>query len=176
MVKNIVFCLVILSFLSCSTGHVDRYGQYVPKRPHYWLKNKIGGEIPKHLDTVNVYFSLGYFNYTGVFVNNPVDQYKIYKKYYSDGRVLTFGVDTKAGLNEKSLDPNFGSKGYYIYDKKKGVLKYEMFTNGNAGQYIILEYKLSVNRDTLTSENKGLKDVLVKEKIPKEWNKYKHDW
>ncbi len=46
MVKSLLY-LFILSFISCSSGHNNQYGIYVPNRPKYALKDKVIDEIPE---------------------------------------------------------------------------------------------------------------------------------
>ena len=135
MVKKI-FILVLLTTISCSTGYSDKYGIYVPKRPSYKLKNKIGDRVPKELDTLNLY------KYYGYYIDNKLVKKKfrdphwnIYEKFNSNGKAYSFGSNN---LKEFDLNPNYGSKGYYVFDKKNNIIKYEVFTNGNGGQYVII--------------------------------------
>jgi len=172
-------CISIICIFSCSTGHFNEYGIYVPNKPRYTLKSRINFDHPKGLDTVNLYQYHGYFDsMKNIFINEEEISkgWSIYDKYCSNGRVYSFGTDN---LNENSLNPNYGSKGYYIYDKKRNEIKYEVFTNGNGGQYVILTCRLSENGDSLCIfENRKSRSyqVYIKKIIPKEWNKYKIDW
>jgi len=175
MVKSIII-LVLFIFISCSTGHLDEYGIYVPNRLNYKLKDKIGDEIPKRLDTSNLYKYYGYYNERGLLVKDTLDNkdWSIYKKFISNGRVYGFGTNS---LNENNLNPNYANKGYYIFDKNNNIIKHEVYTNGNGGQFVIIKYRLGKKGDTLTSiEGKKNYSVYIKEKIPNEWKKYKIDW
>lgn len=172
---RIAYLLIILTFFSCSTGHLDNYGIYVPNYPNYSLKDKIKDSIPKELDTFNLYKYYGSYNNIAL-VKDTLDDanWHIYKKFSASGRVYGFGTDT---LSQKNLNPKYSRKGYYIYNKRKDVIKYEMYTNGNGGQYVVLNFKLSKEGDTLTSIlGKRKSHVYIKEKIPKEWKRYTCDW
>ncbi|MDX6188497.1 hypothetical protein SGQ83_03975 [Flavobacterium sp. Fl-318] len=170
-----LFYLIILCvILSCSSGHNDKYGIYIPNNPNYTLKGKKGDKIPKELDTINVYEFYGYYSNNNLIEDEAADGWKGYKKFISNGRVYSFGT---AKLEEKSLDPNYANKGYYIYNEKNKEIKHEVFTNGNGGQFVILKYKLSKEGDTLTSLENGKKNhVYIRFIIPKEWKKYKINW
>lgn len=173
MVK-VVAIVVIFTFLSCVSGYTDKYGVYVPNTPSYKLKNNYK-EVPKHLDTLNIYMLYGQY------VNNKIvkklydePNWNIYLKFSPNGRAYSFGTNN---LSEKSLNPIYGGKGYYVYDGKKDRIKYEVFTNGNGGQYVIIDYTLSKNGDTLTSFYKKQKNMLyIKQKLPTSWKKYSINW
>lgn len=175
MVK-LIFFLIALTFLSCTTGHLDKYGIYVPNTPNYRLKNIKTDQIPKELDTSNVYKYYGYYDENNILIKETFKEtnWSMYKKFNSNGRVFGFGTDN---LNEKNLDPNYASKDYYVYNDEKKIIKYETFTNGNGGQYVIIDFKLSKEGDTLTSIGKGKQYIVyIREKIPKEWKRHKSNW
>lgn len=174
MVKKF-FTLVLLTSISCSTGYLDKYGVHRPKRPSYQLKNKKGDIIPIELDILNLYRYYGYY-IGGKLVKNKFrdPDWNIYEKFNSNGRAYSFGTNN---LKESDLDPNYGSKGYFVFDKKNNIIKYEVFTNGNGGQYVIIKYMLNKTGDTLTSLHRNKKyQVYVKEKIPSNWKKYESNW
>ena len=173
MVRAIFVLLVITS---CSTGHINEFGIYVPNSPKYKLKDRKGDSIPKELDTLNLYKYYGYYNEKGLLVKDTLDNknWKIYDKYCEKGRFYTFGAEK---LTENILNPNHANKGYYIFDKKNRRIKSEIFTNGNGGQFVIIKYRLSKKGDTLLSiEGKKNYSVHIKEKIPSNWKRYKPDW
>ena len=175
MVKSSLFLLIFIIF-SCSTGHKDKYGIYVPNHPNYKLKDIKGDEIPKELDTVNLYKYYGYFyKITNSLIKEDASkEWGIYDKYCSNGRVYSFGTDN---LNEKSLDPNYGSKGYYIYSQKKHIIIQESYVDTEGVQYVKIKYKISKNGDTLTtSEGGASENVYIKVIILKDWKRYNPDW
>ena len=160
--------------LSCSTGYFDQYGVYVPNNPRYKLKDKKGDPIPKELDTFNLYKYYGYYDSIKLVKDKLSNEWVGYKKFVSNGRVYSFGTEK---LEKQNLNPEFASKGYYFYDKKREIIKYETFVGAEGGQYIILNYKLNKNGDTLTNITGDKKShVYIKEIIPEEWKRYKADW
>lgn len=173
MVKRLIY-IILLVVVSCVPYFKNEYGIYQPKKPNYSLKNENDFIFPKNLDTLNLY------KYYGYYVNNSIDKdenikdWFIYNKFCSNGRVYGFGTKK---LEEKNLNPNFASKEYYYYDTKNDIIKKESFVTAEGGQYIILQYKLSQNGDTLTSVTNSKRDyVFIREIIPKEWKKYRVDW
>ncbi len=122
-----------------------------------------------------MYKYIGYYD-NNILIKDTLDNrnWKIYHKFCPKGRVYGFGTDK---LEEKNLNPNLASPSYYVYDKKKNEIKYEVFTNGNGGQFVILSYKLSKNGDSLTgSVKEKYKSLYIKEIIPNSWKNYKPNW
>ncbi|WP_445711839.1 hypothetical protein [Flavobacterium sp.] len=173
MVKYFIISVFFI-FLSCVPYYKNEYGIYEPKNPNYSLKDKKDFIFPENLDTINLYKYYGYYDKNLIIKNENKINWSIYNKFCSKGRVYGFGTEL---LVEKNLNPNFASKKYYYYDKKNKIIKIENFVIADGGQYIILKYRLSKNGDTLTTVSDGKsEDVFIKEKIPKEWKKYKVNW
>lgn len=174
MVKFISFIL-ILSMISCKNVYKNKYGIYEPNKSNYLLKDKKGDDIPIELDTLNLYKYYGYYGENNDLIKEKsLNGWDIYNKYCSNGRFFSFGTDK---LTEKNLDPNYGTKGYYIYNSKEREIKSEVYTNGNGGQFVILRFKISKLGDTLTSFDKNIKQsVYIRVKIPQEWKRFKSNW
>ncbi len=192
MVKiNVLIILLIAlgSIHSCrflSSGYDNEYGQFVPKHPHYWLKDKKNHKTPKNLDTINIYKQHYTFDQNGMELSYPVEFYVnpevlinlYYLKFYSNGRCASFGTTLK-GVDYRDLYPknsNF-TKGYY-YSKGDMDICIERFTYGESlGDYIRWKYVVSSEGDTIKriSKNK-VRSIYVRELLPKDWKKYPVDW
>ncbi len=174
MVK-VKFCTLVIILFSCSSGHNNQYGVYVPNKPKYTLKDKEVDKIPKELDTINVYKCIGYYYDNNLIkFDFQIKNWNIYYKFCSKGRVFGFGTDK---LTEKNLDPKFATQDYYIYNKKINIIIKESFVDVQGNTYIKIKYILSKSGDTLFGLEKNIKEsVYVKEIIPREWKRYKPDW
>lgn len=172
MVK-FISSLILLSMLSCI--NYNRSVNHSSGRTGYLLKGKIGHQVPQELDTLNLYKYYGYYNKNNYLIkDNSLNDWHIYNKYYKNGKFFSFGTNK---LTQKNLNPDFGTKGYYTYNSKENVIKCEVYTNGNGGQYVILNYKISKFGDTLTCYDKNKKqNVYIKTEIPKDWERFKANW
>lgn len=194
MKKTNVFIalLTIMSIASCSlfqTGCIDENNRYVPKNPHFKLKNKKGHIIPKNLDTTNIY-KLHYSYYRGL-ETYPKDAYKqnsdhcqlckhnVYLKFYKNRECTSFYTPSKDKLGNPYLLKNddlkqkYNSTQYY-YSNKENALSIESFVPGEgSGIYITFDYNLNITGDTLINVfDKHATSIYVKEKIPTDWIKY----
>jgi|GEM_PF-1409259 len=204
-IKNKVFGLIILiSFTSCSLigiehwfefGKHDANGQYVPKRERFKLKDKPNNFIPIELDTIGIYKRTEMYDnehmvypvnnyYTDNYSYTRLKDIVVYIKFYSKGRCSSITVPSRNedgivySLQRKDLDPNnsVNNKNYY-YSTDGIKIKIETFVYGYGyGNYIILDYFLNERGDTLKMIHDRSVDVYVREKLPKEWEKYKVDW
>jgi len=198
-IRNIVFILMSFTIASCSVlqnGYTNEYGQYVPKKPRFKLKDK-QGIFPAMLDTTNVYKMVEMYNngklvfpksnfsseerYSSTFEINQVNPYL---KFYNNGRCLKFSIPVKDvfgmsnALKESELNPNsqFYSKNYY-YSSNGTNIQIESFVYGDGkGYYVVLDYILNSSGDTLTMQDKYIKIIYKKEPIPLNWNRYEVDW
>lgn len=174
MVRRVFLIIILLLQNSCVSYYKNEFGIFKPKYPNYSLKNKKGFELPQNLDTLNLYRLYGYYENDKLVRDENYEKLGIYKKFYSNSKVLSFGTKK---LEENNLNPNYGNKGYYFYKREKNIIVYETFVIAEGGQYIKLYYKISKEGDTLTGIEKGNKSyVYIKEKIPKEWKRYKPNW
>jgi hypothetical protein len=186
-----VACLVFLS--SCGIlgfyndgGILNRgvrtsYGQYVPKKPNYKLKDRKNHVFIENLDTVNVY------RYRFYFEHQPQYEFIHYIKFYPAGRCLSFSISAKDEfgfdnrLRETDLFPEHHAarKGYYHSKDGKNVVV-ETFSEQCGteafifGNYCWDRYSVSSSGDTLVRTSS--KRVYVKEIIPETWKKYPVDW
>ena len=161
-------------FVSCVPYYKNENGIYIPKYPNYSLKDKKGFLLPKMLDTFNVYKYHGFYEKGLIKLDDNARYLSWFLKFYANGRLLSV---SKKELNNESLDPKYSNREYFYYNRKDDIIDVESFVTAEGGQYIVLEYKLSKNGDTLTNISDGEKSfVFIKEKIPKEWKRYKVDW
>jgi hypothetical protein len=186
--------IIFLSFCLCGcaalgldaffdSGYYNKYGQYVPKRPKFRLKNKKNNVIPNNLDTVNAYCSYFEFEYPTRNKIGSITKGKTYYKFYPNGRCLQFNVFEserllkKNALSEKSFDPNDGGVDKRYYFSKDGInIKIEHFWKDGYGRYDIEHFYLSQNGDTLVDKSNSLTRRYIRQEIPKHWKKYKVDW
>ena len=158
-------------------GKRNEYGQYVPKKPKYKLKDKKNNIIPENLDTMNIYRRY-------VYTQREKYDYIHFIKFYPTGRYLSISISTRDDfgfdnrLKEKDLNPQnkYVRKGYYYSkDGKTGEIEtfYESYTSDIfLGKYDRDKFFLNSSGDTLTVDGK----TYVKENIPAEWEKYSIDW
>jgi hypothetical protein len=165
-------------------GKRNEYGQYVPKKPKYKLRDKKNNIIPENLDTTNIYRR-------SVSTDREKYNYIHFIKFYPAGRYLSisipakddFGFDNR--LQERDFNPQnpYVRKGYYhSKDGKKGKIEtfYEAYTENVLtlmqpfvlGKYDRDKFFLNPSGDTLTIDGK----TYIKENIPAEWKKYAVDW
>lgn len=191
VMRNIIFILMSFIFVSCSVlqnGFDDHNGQYVPKRPHYKLKDK-QGVFPVMLDTTSVYKMVEMYD-DGVLIyplsnaNDGLNSIYNYIKFYKNGRCLRFSIqkfDEKGNpieLVEKDLNPNnqYYTKDYY-HSSNGTNIQIERFVYGDGtGHYVISDHTLNTSGDTLIRQDKYIKIIYKKETIPLSWNRYKIDW
>ena len=130
--------------------------------------------IPSNLDTTNLYKYYGYYS-ADTLVSADLDKkWSSYRKFCERGRVYSFGTDN---LEEKHLNSEKASKGYYFYNTKKNILYYETYVNADGGKFITLKMKISKNGDTITNITGNYKShVYVKQQIPISWKRHKVDW
>jgi len=166
MVRNVFLIALLLVLNSCVSYYENEYGFFQPKHPKYSLKNKRGFIVPLTLDTLNVYRFYGYYEKNKLVRDLNYKRWAIYKKFYGNGQAFSFGTDK---LKRKDLDNKHREMDYYFYNFKKNVISYETFVVAEGGKYIILEYRISKNGDTLTSLDKERKShVYIKTIIPQE--------
>jgi len=204
-IKKIVFVLIFLmSFNSCSligiehwfeSGTTDTNGQYVPKRERFKLKDKPNNIIPANLDLVNIYkrvemYHDGHMVYpiNSYFTDNSsypsLQNIIVYAKFYPNGRCLSVVIPAKTdngfanNLKRSDLNPNDSSNSKNYYYSSDGIkIEIETFVYGYGyGNYVILDYFLNENGDTLKMIYENSVDVYVKENLPTDWEKYKVDW
>ena len=181
---HLIFLTVLL--VSCiAKGYDNKYGMYVPKKPKFKLKNK-PFHFPANLDTINVYKKV-YREYLGkvdfLVEDNllKTDNDKIksisYLKFYPEGRTPHFMTRTLPSitLTENDLNPNFATQGYYFYDGRKIFIETFVYGEGY-GRYIMFNYFLNENGDSLTTYYGNSKTIYIREIIPKNWKKYSVDW
>ena len=167
------------------SGYYNKYGQYVPKRPRFKLKNKKNNVIPNNLDTINTYRSYFEFEYPTQDKTANIIKGKEYYKFYPNGRCLRFSVHEsdrpypykKDVLSEKSFDPHDGGVDKRYYFSKDGInIRIEHFWRDGCGRYDIEKFYLSQNGDTLVDKTNSLTGRYIRQEIPKHWKKYKVDW
>lgn len=180
-----LFLLTILLDGCIQKGYDNQYGKYVPKKPAFKLKDK-PFDFPSELDTVNVY-KMVYREYMGkptfslkdnIWESDP-DMMKpvFYLKFYPKGRVTRFSKSTLISQNlvEKDLNPHLANQGYYFYDGRK--IKIETFVYGQGyGMYLMFDYFLTDNGETLTMYYQNSKSIYIRERLPTDWKKYPVDW
>lgn len=73
---NLIKCLFYLFYFHC---FINEHNDYAPKRPRFKLKDRPNNNIPKNLDTINIYkLHYQYFQRKEIF---PFDEYNgNYKK------------------------------------------------------------------------------------------------
>ncbi len=191
-VKTYLWMSMITISFACgflNNGFYNEYGQFVPKRPRFKLKDKPQNKIIENIDTVNV-FKLSKMYYEGkeiypnreVTTRNYYPEYNtIYIKFFSNGRVLTMSIPSMDSLgnlnnlNEKDLNPRKSNsfKKYY-YGKDLFTFEIESFVRGESiGYYLRSKYMINAKGDTLTREmfeGKG-SAIYVKEPLPKHWKR-----
>ena len=192
--KKTAVILSVLVFTSCgilgfyddggllNRGKRNEYGQYLPKKPKYKLKDKDNNILPQNLDTTNIYRR---------YVNlENLDDYIHFLKFYPTGRLLSISIPAKDDfgfencLKEWHLNPQNSDvqKGYYYSkDGKKAKMEafYENYTENIftlmqpllLGEYHQDEFFLNSSGDTLTINGEN----YIKENIPQEWKKYSID-
>jgi hypothetical protein len=165
-------------------GYENEYGQYVPKKPNFTLKDKKGHVTPANLDTVHVYrYEMG-------------DEYEPrhrsihFVRFFSAGRCLTTSIPAKDEfgfdncLKEEHLSPQNWRvrKGYYYSrdGKKGGWQTFHGIYNAGGNGYSYNSFFLNAAGDTLTSlpgnSAQGSVRIFVRETIPEEWEKFPVDW
>ena len=185
-----LFVVCLMFFSSCSflgfyrpgglldLGYDNEYGQYVPKRPKYKLKDKKGHILLENLDTINIYCRYYYSEYTHSDVIRII-------KFYPEGRFLeififekNFDKLKKDYLNPRDRRADMGY--YYSKDGKKGLI--EIFEGDNQpGLFLSYGYShrpfsLNSSGDTLSVYINGKYVTYIKEIIPETWEKYPVDW
>jgi hypothetical protein len=185
-----VVCLMFFS--SCSflgfyrpgglldLGYDNEYGQYVPKRPKYKLKDKKRHILLENLDTINIYRRNYYSEYTHTDVIRFI-------KFYPEGRFLEIVISEKDFNNQLKKDylnpqNRRADMGYYYSkDGKKGLI--EVFKGDDMfglffsqGGYRRRPFFLNSSGDTLSVYLYGKYETYVKEIIPETWEKYPVDW
>lgn len=197
-IRNIIYLFLVFCVSSCSLigidvlferGYVNENGQYVPKKDNFKLKDKQNNIILDNLDTINIY-QLDKRYYNGIIHPDANDIYsesnkvKEYLIFFSNGRCLGVSIPLKDefgfenNLKEKDLNPNnsYCDKKYY-YSNDGKIIKIESFVYGEGyGRYLIFDYYLNKDGDTLTMNYKSTKEVYVKKNINKNWSRYKVDW
>jgi hypothetical protein len=182
---NIIVVLITTTFLgSCSVlgiehfferGKVNDNGQYVPKRPNYRLKDKKNFSIPDNLDTCGIY------KLQTTIADKKVknDKNKHFIKFFSTGRCLSITIPNIRELKEKDLNPenSYSKKNYYYYYPDDKIIKIESFVYGEGyGRFVILDYSLTANGDSLLLKTKNSRLIYTKTNIPGKWRKYKVNW
>jgi hypothetical protein len=181
--RNIILVLFCFVFGTCAIlqrGYTNQYGHYVPKRPNFKLKNKLG-IFPKMLDTNNVYKLIerstdGQKENSSNYIND------IYLKFYPNGRYIRFSIKIKDSIGnfntikESDLNPETAKKSYFSSTDGES-LQIESFVYGDGqGYYVISNYTISSSGDTLALVDKYSTEVYKRERIPLSWNKYKVNW
>ena len=187
---SILFVVCLMFFSSCSffgfygrggpldLGYINEYGQYVPKRQKYKLKDKKGHILFENLDTINIYRS-HYYN-----ENYHTDLIR-FIKFYPEGRCLEIFISEKDFdnqlkkdyLNPRSREATIGY--YYSKDGKKGLI--EFFKGDNQPGLFLSQGGYSHERFFSNSSGDTLflrqfKIHYIKETIPETWEKYPVDW
>jgi|GEM_PF-3081338 len=173
MIRAFLSILAILLLNSCITYYKNDRGFFLPKHPHYSLKDKKNFVFPEKLDTANVYKFYGYYK-DDILIRDPnYEKWSIYKKFYKKGRAFSFGTGK---LEEDNLNPKNSAIDYYFYDLSTNLLSYETFVVADGGKYIIIKYEMSADGDSLISIDHGKRShVYVKILVPSQWKKYKID-
>jgi hypothetical protein len=184
-------CLALLS--SCAAlgfyddggllnrGKSASYGQYVPKKPNYKLKDKKNHVFIERLDTINVY------RYNSHSEHYPQHDFIHYIKFYPAGRCFMvsiaakdeFGFDNRLRATDLFPEKRSGKKGYY-HSKDGQQLVIEAFYEDCGqdvslvwGSYCRSIFSVSSAGDTLFG---AYGFVYAKEIIPEDWKKYPVDW
>lgn len=184
--KTYLILAIVSGLYACSfleKGYDDANGQYIPKRPRFKLKDKPGNIIPLNLDTNNIYKVYERYERNKIHpsledTSSGLNKVTSYVKFYSKGRCLTFSIPNTRKLEEIDLNPNnkYYGKGYY-YSKDGKTVRIENFVYGQGyGIYLIFDYTLNTNGDTLIKIYENSKTIYVKEEIPFEWKNYSIDW
>ena len=184
--KHIVFTLFFsVTLTSCGLLGIDdlfdrEYGYYIPKHPHFKLKDKRGHVFPHNLDTINIYKLVKRTHTTEVpqVFTDYNNSYDTYLKFFKKGRVLEIVIPSKDPfgnpnkLRETDLIPDFCDKTYY-FSRKGDDFFIESFYRGlGYGRYSKSNFQINETGDTLTT----IGYVYAKEIIPTEWKKYPVDW
>ncbi len=184
---NVILLVAIVAVCSCSflsSGYNNEHGQFVPKHPHFRLKDKKQHRIPDDLDTINIYklnyrFSFGIETYPSDAYDDESGmlKYAFCLKFYGKGRCMFFGVDPYQ-IMENDLNPNnsYCSKEYFYSKDGQTFYIESYFNNQGYGHYMISKYKINKTGDTIIKIGKNSKDIYVREILPKHWKKYPVDW
>ena len=110
------------------------------------------------------------------FYKNVNRGYDLYLRFYKNGTVYGFNIDTTKVLDKSSFDPKKGDIGFVI---KRGDKYLHMFyTLMDAGQF--LKSEIRMKGDTLGFYFKNGQDEFLgyyeKIKVPKEWLNFEPDY
>ncbi len=194
IIPILLFASLFLLTASCamlSSWHNNEYGQLVPDKPAYRLKDMPGLVIPPNLDTGAVYHLVEKWSgNTKVFPGKreSAADYNVhyfdntyYKLFFAKGRELEVSVPNKklaTGLTSADFDPHSRlnrAAYYYITDGKN--LKDEIFWYGiGEGTYSENEYSLSPKGDSLVEKSCCSRSLFVKMHLAIAKSRYPADW
>ena len=176
--SSICIFLLFLLLSGCSIldlGYTNENGQYVPKRPHFRLKNK-RIRFPEGLDTVGVYQLLA--DPSG-FQEKKGSKYSLYLLFYPNGRLLRIVTPLNDSLDVECLNPNSTrcSREYWRSIDGK-TIQIESFVSADGfGRYLIFNYVLINSGGGLISVDRDSKRTFKRKTIPPTWRlKYPVDW
>lgn len=170
-------------------GYDNAYGIYVPKKPKFKLKDKMF-MFPTNLDTNSIYvLEESYYDdkLTFSFKKDVWPEYSSSKNYVnaivflSRGRCLSVNlplvnqkIDFKS-MKSDNFSPEMNHKNYYFFDGKK--IQIESFVYGEGyGRYLIFDYFLDENGETLTKKYKLSESIYRRYSKPDDINFPEVNW
>lgn len=189
-IKLLFFISAFFFFTACfEKGYDNAYGIYVPKKPKLKLKDKMF-MFPANLDTNSIYvLEESYYNdlLTFSLKKGVWPEHSSSKNYVnaiiflSRGRCLSVNlpllnreIDFKS-MESDNFTPEKNHKQYYFFDGKK--IQIESFVYGEGyGIYLIFDYFLYENGQTLIEKYKLSKSIYRKYSKPNHINFPKVTW
>lgn len=155
MVKNPFFCL-ILCLISCNILiSKNEYGKPRFNKNQFSLRANTGEEV-KIRNIIDIDYVYKLEKVTNITFNNELTNFKqIYLKFYKDGRVAIFDIDTIEGVN-----PQKAIMGIYQFRNNK--LYYEYFSYSPQAGYFKTKQELLIKNDKLLEKSEDYISIYGK--------------
>ena len=142
----VVYLIILGCTLSCSflsKGYDNEYGQFLPKRPKFSLKDKEHHRIPPKLITMNIYKLNFIYDDLGmeIYPSNYIDsygklKYSFYMKFYRDGRCSFLGGSDKI-KNSDLISTKSSFRKDYFFSRGNQTFQIESFVNNKGYEHCV---------------------------------------